>query len=187
MSSYFISIISIIFHFHHFTLVSAAHRYQRSVVIKFISFKWYRRPANIVGIQRYRFIHLHFIGELRCSVGGFELVGPVSSSAIGRSIPPIGSLSEHPLSHDSADTVASTNTTPPCCALEFIQLNCPDLPICVRSRISFANPRYSVSTKAPLFLCPQLRKNQVLSAALTTRQSMLPTFALSHLSGSELT
>ena len=152
VSSYFISIISIIFHFQYFTLISAARRYQGSVVIKFISFKWYWRPTNTVGIQRYRFVHLHFIGGLRCSVGGFELVGPVLSSAIGRTIPPIGGLSEHPLSHNSADTVASANTMPPRYALELMQLNCPDLSICVRSRISFANPRYSVSMKAPLSL-----------------------------------
>ena len=187
VSSYFISIISIIFHFQYFTLVSAARRYQRSVVIKFISFMSYRRPADTVGIQRYHFVHLHFIGGLRCFVGGSELVGHVSSSAIGRSISPIDGLSEHPFSHDFVDTITSANTTPPRCALELTQLNCPDLPICVRSRISFANPRYSISMKAPLSLYPHFHKNQVLFAALTTRQSLLPTFALFHLSGSKLT
>ena len=86
-----------IFLFHHFTLVSVACRYQGSVIIKFISFKLYRRPANTVGIQRYRFVHLYFIGGLHYSVSGFKLVGHVSSSSIGRSIPPISSMSEHPL------------------------------------------------------------------------------------------
>ena len=124
------------------TVVSAGRRYQGTLVIKFISFMSYRRPADTVGIQRDRCVHLHFIGGLRCSVGGSDLLGPVSSSAIGRSIPRIGGLSEHPLSHDSADTVASANTTLPRCALELTQMNWSDIPISVRTKKLFANPSY---------------------------------------------
>ena len=156
VSSYFISIMVIIFEFQYITLVSAARRYQGTLVIKFISFMSYRRPADTVGIQRDRCVHLHFISGLRCSVGGSDLLGPVSSSTIGRSdllgpvsssaiggsIFRIGSLSEHPLSDNSADTIASANTTSPRYALEFTQMNWSDIPICVRTKKLFANPSY---------------------------------------------
>ena len=142
VSSYFISIMVIIFEFQYITLVLAARRYQGTLVIKFISFMLYRRPADTVGIQRDRCVHLHFISGLRCSVCGSDLLGPVSSSAIGRSIFRIGGLSEHPLSDDSADTIASANTTLPRCALELTQMNWSDIPICVCTKQLFANPSY---------------------------------------------
>ena len=132
----------IIFEFQYITLVSAARRYQGTLVIKFISFMSYRRPADTVGIQRDRCVNLHFIDGSRCFVGGFDLLVPVSSSAIGESIPRISGLSEHPLSHDSVDTVASANTTPPRCALELMQMNWSNIPICVRTKKLFANPSY---------------------------------------------
>ena len=142
VSSYFISIMVIIFEFQYITLVSAAHRYQGTLVIKFISFMSYRRPADIVGIQKDRCVHLHYIGRLRCLVDGSDLLEPVLSTAIGGSIFRMGGLSEHPLLDDSADTVASANTTLPRCALEFTQMNWYDIPICVRTKKLFANPSY---------------------------------------------
>ena len=182
MSSCFIFIISIRLYFQYFNFVSAARRYQGTMVIKFIHIISYRRLANTNGIQRHGVVHLHFIGGLRCSIGGSDLLGPVSSSSIGGSIPPIGGLSVHPLSHRFADTVVPANTTPPRCALELTQLICSNLPICVRSTMPIANP-----LRRLLSLCPCLRNNLLLSPALTTRQSTLRTFALSHLSGSGLT
>ena len=111
--------------------VSAACRCQGTMVIKFIYIISYWRPADTNGIQRHRVGHLHCIGGLRVSVGGSYLLRPVLSSSIGGSIPPIGGLSMHPLSHRSADTVLSANTTPPYCALELTQSICFDLPIFV--------------------------------------------------------
>ena len=116
-------------HLHH--LVSAARRYQGTMVIKFIYIISYRRPADTNGIQRHRVRHLHCIGGLRVSVGGSDLLRPVSSSSLDGSIPPIGGLSVHPLSHRSADTVLPTNTTPPCCALKLMQSIRSDLPVFV--------------------------------------------------------
>ena len=145
-------------------MVSAGRRYQGSAVmfhfyqfhhIIFSIFQFlYRGPTDTNGIQRHCVVHLHFIGGLRCSVGGSDLLGPILSSSIGGSSPPIGGLSVHPLSHRSADTVASANTMPLRCALEVMQLICSNLPICVRSIMPIANPRYwegfslSVSTPA---------------------------------------
>ena len=116
-------------HLHH--LVSAAHRYQGTMVIKFIYIISYRRPADTNGIQRHRVRHLHCIGGLRVSISGSDLLRPVLSSSIGGSIPSIGGLSVHPLSHRSADTVLPANTTPPRCALELTQSICSDLPVFV--------------------------------------------------------
>ena len=112
-------------HLHH--LVSAAYRYQGTMVIKFIYIISYRWPADTNGIQRHRVGHLHCIGGLRVSIGGSNLLRPVLSSSIGRSIPPIGGLSVHPLSYRSADTVLSANTTPLHCVLELTQSICFDL------------------------------------------------------------
>ena len=108
-------------HLHH--LVSAARRYQGNMVINFIYIISYRRPADTNGIQRHSVGHLHSIGGLRVSVDGSDLLWPISSSSIGGSIPPIGGLSVNPLSHHSTDTVLSTNSTPPHCALELTQLS----------------------------------------------------------------
>ena len=142
MSSCFIFINSIILYLQYFNFVSAARRYQGTMVIKFIHIISYRRPADTNGIQRHRVVHLHFISKLRCSVGRSDPLGPVSSSSIGGSIPPIGELSVHPLSHRSADIVVSANTTPPRCTLELTQLICSDLPMCLRSTMPIANPCY---------------------------------------------
>ena len=102
------------FHFHH--LISAARRYQGTIVINFNYIISYRRPADTNGIQRHRVGHLH-------SIGGSDLLWLDLSSSIGGSIPPIGGLSVNLLSHRSADTVLSANTTPPRCALELTQLS----------------------------------------------------------------
>ena len=142
VSSCFIFINSIILYFQYFNFVLAARQYQRTMVIKFIHIISYQRPADTNGIQRHRVVHLHFIGRLRCSVSGSYLLGLVSLSSIGGSIPPIGRLSVDPLSHRSADTVVSANTTLPRCALKLTQLICFDLLICVRSTMPIANPRY---------------------------------------------
>ena len=109
------------FHLHH--LVSAARRYQATIVINFNYIISYRRPADTNGIQRHRVGHLHSIGGLRVAIGGSDLLGPVSSSSIGGSTPPIGGLSVNPLSHRPTDTVLSANTTPPRCTLELTQLS----------------------------------------------------------------
>ena len=109
-------------HLHH--LISAARRYQGTMVIKFIYIISYRRPADTNGIQRHRVRHLHCIGGLRVSVGGSDLLWPVLSSSIG-------GLSMHPLSHCSADIVLPANTTPPRCALELMQSIRSNLPIFV--------------------------------------------------------
>ena len=109
------------FHFHH--LISAARRYQGTIVINFNYIILYRRPADTNGIQRHRVGHLHSIGGLRVAVGGSDLLWLDSSSSIGGSIPPIGGLSVNPLSHRSADTVLSANTTPPRCTLKLMQLS----------------------------------------------------------------
>ena len=109
------------FHFHH--LISAARRYQGTIVINFNYIISYQRPAYTNGIQRHRVGHLHSIGGLRVAVGGSDLLWLDSSSSISRSIPPIGGLSVNPLSYRSADTVLSANTTPPRCALELTQLS----------------------------------------------------------------
>ena len=93
------------------------------MAINFIYIISYRRPADTNGIQRHRVGHLHSIGRLRVSIGGSDLLWLVSSSSIGGSIPPIGGLSVNPLSHRSADTVLSANTTLPRCALELTQLS----------------------------------------------------------------
>ena len=116
-------------HLHH--LVSAARQYHGTMVIKFIYIISYQRPADTNGIQRHRVGHLHFIGGLRVSVGGSDLLGPIPSSSIGGSIPPISGLSVHPLSHCSADTILSTNTTSPYCTLELTQSICSNLPVFV--------------------------------------------------------
>ena len=91
-------------------LISAARRYQGTIVINFNHIISYRRPADTIGIQRSRVGHLHSIGGLRVDVGGSDLLCPTSSSSIGGSTPPIGGLSLNPLSHHRADTVLSTNT-----------------------------------------------------------------------------
>ena len=109
------------FHFHH--LISAARQYQGTIVIKFNYIISYRRPADTNGIQRHPVGHLHSIGGLRVVVGGSDLLWPDSSSSIGGSTPPIGGLSVNPLSHRPADTVLSTNTTLPRCALNLTQLS----------------------------------------------------------------
>ena len=109
------------FHFHH--LISAARRYQGTIVINFNYIISYRRPADTNGIQRHRVGHLHSIGGLRVAVGGSDLLWPDSSSSIGGSTPPISGLSVNPLSHHPADTVLSANTAPPRCALDLTQLS----------------------------------------------------------------
>ena len=109
------------FHFHH--LISAARRYQGTIVMNFNYIISYRQPANTNGIQRHRVGHLHSIDGLHVAVGGSDLLWLDSSSSIGGLIPPIGGLSVNPLSHRSADTVLSANTTPPRCALEPTQLS----------------------------------------------------------------
>ena len=142
VSSCIIFINSIILYFQYFNFVSAARRYQGTMVIKIIHIISYRRPGDTNGIQSYCVVHLHFIGGLRGSVGGSDPLGPVSSSSIGGSIPPIGGLSVHPLSHRSADTVVSANTAPPCYLLELTQSICSDLPMVLHSIMPIANPRY---------------------------------------------
>ena len=92
-------------------LISAAHRYQGTIVINFNHIISYRRPADTIGIQRNRVGHLHSIGGLRVTVGGSDLLCPASSSSIGGSTPPIDGLSLNPLSHRRADTVLTANTT----------------------------------------------------------------------------
>ena len=78
------------------------------------------------------------IGGWACSIGGSNLLVPVSSSAIGGSIPRIGGLSERLLSHVYTNTVASTSTTPPCCYA--IELS--DISIFVRTKRMIANPSF---------------------------------------------
>ena len=56
---YLISIVIIIFEFQLITLVSVAHRYQRTVVMKFMGFMTYQQPADTLGVQRNRCVHLH--------------------------------------------------------------------------------------------------------------------------------
>ena len=96
-------------HSHH--LISAARRYQGTIVINFNCIISYRRPADTIGIQRHRVGHLHSIGGLRVTVDGSDLLCHASSSSIGGSTPPIGELSLNPLSHRRADIVLSANTT----------------------------------------------------------------------------
>ena len=109
------------FHFHH--LISAARRYQGTIVKNFNYIISYRQPVDTNGIQRHRVGHLYSIGGLRVTVGGSNLLWLDSSSSIGGSIPPIGGLSVNPLSHRSTDTVLSANTTLPRCVLELMQLS----------------------------------------------------------------
>ena len=103
--------------------ISAASRCQGTLLINFIFIISYRRPADTNGIQKHRVGHLHSTGGLRVAVGGSDLHWLDSSSSIGGLIPPSGGLSVNPLSHRSADTVLSANTTPPRCALELTQLS----------------------------------------------------------------
>ena len=109
------------FHFHH--LISAARRYQGTVVINFNYIISYRRPADTNGIQRHHVGHLHSIGGLHVAVDESDLLWPDSSSSIGGSTPPIGELSLNPLSHRPTDTILSANTAPPRCALDLTQLS----------------------------------------------------------------
>ena len=91
-------------------LISAARRYQGTIVINFNHIISYRRPANTIGIQRSRVGHLHSIDGLRVAVSGSDLLCPASSSSIGGSTPPIGGLSLNPLLHRRVDTILSANT-----------------------------------------------------------------------------
>ena len=64
------------------------------------------------------------IGGWACSVGGSNLLVPVSSSAIRESIPRIGGLPERLLSHIYTDNVASASTTPSrCYAIEMSDIS----------------------------------------------------------------
>ena len=155
-------------HLHH--LVLAGRRYQGNVVINFIYIISYQRPADTNGIQRHRVGHLHSIGGLRVSVGGSDLLWPISSSSISKSIPPINRLSVNPLSHRSADTVLSANTTLPRCALELTQLSllrssnlCP---FHNAGRKSIEKASLSVSAQCPGSL--SCAKPTSLSCALNT-------------------
>ena len=95
---------------HSLLLISAARRYQGSIVINFNSIISYRRPADTNGNQRNQGSHLHYIGGLRVVVGGSDLLYPTSLSSIGGLTSPIGKLSANPFSHRPADTVLSANT-----------------------------------------------------------------------------
>ena len=173
------------FHFHH--LISAARRYQGTIVINFNYIISYWRPADTNGIQRHRVGHLHSIGELRVTVSGSDLLWLDSSSSIDGSIPPIGRLSVNPLSHCSANTVLSANTTPPCCALELTQLSLLRSSNMCLFYNADCKPTENASLCLRNVLGLSLAQNLRLSLALSTRQSALRIFALSHVSGSELT
>ena len=95
---------------HSFLLISAARRYQGSIIINFNCIISYRRPTDNNGNQKNRVSHLHYIGGLRVAVDGSDLLCPASSSSIGRSSSPIGKLSANPFSYRPADTVLSANT-----------------------------------------------------------------------------
>ena len=73
-------------------LISAARRYQGTIVINFNHIISYRRPTDTIGIQRHRVGHLHSIGGLRVAIGRSDLLCPALSSSIGGSAPPIGGL-----------------------------------------------------------------------------------------------
>ena len=78
------------------------------------------------------------IGGWACSVGRSNLLVPVSSSAIGGSIPRIGGLSERLFSHVYPDTIASASTTPlRCYAIEL-----SDISISVHTKRIIANPSF---------------------------------------------
>ena len=78
------------------------------------------------------------IGEWACSVSGCNLLVPISSSAIGGSIPCIGGLSERLLSHVYTNTVASASTTPP----RSYAIELSDISISVRTKRMISNPSF---------------------------------------------
>ena len=178
------------------TVVSAGHRFQGSVVI--IDFDLVHQTL----IPIYHFgiggppipensghevwasgrigcppTHLEFneigvctyisIGRWACSVGGSNLLLPDSSSAIDRLIPRIGGLSEHLLSHVFTNTVASASTTPPrCYAIEL-----SDIPICVRTKRMIANPSFGEDSS--LFVSTALQ-NPTHSLFCAHKRSLSP-------------
>ena len=126
------------------------------------------------------------IGGWACSVSGSNLLVSVSSSAIGRSIPRIGSLSKRLLSHVYTDTVASASTTPPrCYAIEL-----SDISISVCTKRMIANPSFgddsslfvSTASQNPThsLFCAQSRSlsaPHLRSDSLTSRQCTLDLLA----------
>ena len=78
------------------------------------------------------------IGGWACSIGGSNLLVPVSSSAIGGLIPRIGGHSKRLLSHVYTNIVTSASTTlPRCYAIEL-----SDISISVRTKRMIANPSF---------------------------------------------
>ena len=100
------------------------------------------------------------IGGWACSVGGSNLLVPISSSAIGGSIPRIGGLSKRLLSHVYTDTIASASTTPPrCYAIEL-----SDISISIRTKRMIANPSFGDDSSLFVFTTSQNPTHSLLCA-----------------------
>ena len=149
---------------HTLHLVSAARQYQWNSKTSCCSLTFYQRMALLCRQIR---------SSWACFVVFYWRINPSYRRPV--CAPPFTPLYRH-------NRLREHNAAPLCARTDAIDL------------VWYSNlcPFHNIDRKPTLLrrllsLCPRLRNNLVFSAALTARQSALPTFALSHLSGSGLT